>query len=361
MKFCSVGAVKYRDERKACDVLQYLFDKKTTKPTDAKTFLSILPDARSISHENNGGTLKCSPLAGYADSKLYLTNVTISPFGTDVSSTASLVPASTVKLSLDAFYMFCCVYSKQAVNPTLITTGTRSVLENGITHFDVANVTSPLRYRIKTGGVGYRMVFYPNALTGKASNTQTYSDYNLSVAQPLTYSNTSSYVSFGITYYRSTQYTTYISQVRFSFADNVNITGHNVSTPATLPAGALHQQWSALSFAGIQFFRPTKYYYYYDTQYSASGYYQDTEYVGSTPVTTENTLLPYMAWADSSSETVELGFSAVAYRDLEKSNIVIRDFGTDLTQTGSTAPNTLPTVQLVNGLNYDPLVSILNI
>lgn len=362
MKFCSVGAVKYKADRKGCDALQYLFDNTVAKPTDANSFLSIVSDARSISYEaDENGNLKCSPLAGYKDNKLYLTNVTVASFSMDSSQHPSGITDGT-KPNLDAFHMFCCVYSKQLVNQNSIQNGNRSVLYEGFTQYIKCDNYSPMRYLSKSGAPGYRMVLYPNKLSGKAANLPSYSDYSLGTAQGLTYYSSYSYTVLYRTYYRTTQYTTSLGNVRFSFggAATSRINAGVTNIASTLPVGANKITWSNSSVPGIQLFRPTKYYYYSDTQFSSSGSYQDAAYIAAAGNATETGELPYLSLAGA-DETVEFGFSAIGYRDLEKNNIVIRDFGTDLIQTGSKDPNTLPTVQMVNGLNYSALTEVYNL
>jgi hypothetical protein len=362
MKFCSVGAVKYKTERHGCDALQYLFDSTVAKPTDVNSFLNIVSDARSISYEaEETGNLKCAPLAGYKDNKLYLTNVTVAAFNMDTTANAAGVVNGT-KPNLDAFYMFCCVYSKQLLNQVSIQNGQRSMLYEGYTQYIKCDNYSPMRYLSKTGASGYRMVLYPNKLNGKATNLPAYSDYNLGIAQGLTYYNSYSYEVLYRTYYRTTQYVTYLGNVRFSFggASTSGINYGVANIASTLPIGANKITWSNVSVPGIQLFRPTKYYYYNDTQYSSTSYYNDAAYIVAAGNVTETSELPYLS-LEGTDETVELAFSAVGYRDLEKNNIVIRDFGTDLIQTGSKDPNTLPTVQLIRALDYAPLISVYNI
>lgn len=363
MKFCCVGAVKYKSERHGCDALQYMFDSTISKPTDINSFLNIVSDARTISHtvDDATGSLSCSPLAGYKNNKLYLAAINVASYSLDTSANGAGVMNGT-KPNLDAFYMFCCVYSKQVVNQSSIQNGTRSMLYEGFTYYDKCDSYSPLRYLTKTGAIGYRMVLYPNRLSGKGSALSSYSDYNNVAAQGTTYSNTTSYTNFGITYYRTTQYTTVLGNVRFSFggASTAGLNGSSLSVAATLPVGANKITWSNSSVPGIQIYRPTRYYYYYDTQFSPSGSYQDLPYQTTTANTTEVDGLPYISLAGT-DETVDLSFSAIGYRDIEKNNIVIRDFGTDLIQTGSKDPNTIPTVQLVRALDYAPLVSVYNI
>jgi len=365
MKFCSVGAVKYKADRQGCDALQYLFDSTVVKPTDVNSFLNIVSDARSISYEaDENGNLKCSPLAGYKDNKLYLTNVTVAAYSIMDNSQHASGIANGTKPNLDAFYMFCCVYSKQLVNHNSIQNGNRSLLYEGFTQYTKCDPYSPMRYLSKSGAPGYRMVLYPNKLNGKAANLLSYSDYDLSVAQDLTYYYSYSYTVIYRSYTRTTRYTTSIGNVRFSFGgaatSGINAGSEN-SIAATLPAGANKIAWSNSSVPGIQIFRPTKYYYYYDSAYSgASGSYQDAAYIAAPTVATETGELPYLSLAGT-DETVELGFSAVGYRDVEKNNIVIRDFGTDLIQTGSKVPNTLPTVQMVSGINYSALTEVYNL
>lgn len=365
MKFCSVGAVKYKTERHGCDALQYMFDSTISKPTNAKTFLDILPDVRTISHavDDATGNLSCAPLAGYKDSKLYLTNVIVPSFSVDNTAQAYLIPATGTKPNLDAFYMFCCVYSKQLVNQNSLVNGNRSMMYEGFTNYaQCLSGVSPIRYPTKTGALGYRMVFYPNSLAGKSATLPTYSDYTLSAAQGLTYDYSYSYYSGGLTYYRTTRYTTYLATNQFTFggATTISYKGVAQNPGATLPTGANKISWSVNSTPGIQLFRPSRYYYYYDTQYTASGSYQEGDYIASSVTTTESSVLPYLNLAGT-DETIDLSFSAIGYRDLEKDNIVIRDFGTDLIQTGSKDPNTFPTVQLVSALDYAPLVSVYNI
>lgn len=363
MKFCCVGAVKYKSERHGCDALQYMFDSTIAKPSDVNSFLNIVSDARTISHavDDSTGNLSCAPLAGYKNNKLYLAAINVSSYSLDTSANGAGVTNGT-KPNLDAFYMFCCVYSKQLVNQTSIQNGTRSMLYEGFTHYDKCDAYSPMRYLTKTGTIGYRMVLYPNRLSGKGNTLPSYSDYTNGIAQGTTYSNTTSYTNFGITYYRTTQYTTVLGNVRFSFggASTSGINGSALSVATTLPVGANKLTWSNSSVPGIQIYRPTRYYYYYDTQFSASGSYQDSPYQTTSANTVEVDGLPYISLAGT-DETVDLSFSAIGYRDLEKNNIVIRDFGTDLIQTGSKDPNTLPTVQLIRALDYAPLISVYNI
>lgn len=362
MKFCSVGAVKYKTERQGCDALQYLFDSTVAKPTDVNSFLNIVSDARSISYEaDENGNLKCSPLAGYKDNKLYLTNITVASYDMDVNSQVPGILSAT-KPNLDAFYMFCCVYSKQSLNQNSMQSGNRSVLQDGVTKYSKCDAASPLRYLTESGALGYRMVLYPNKLNGKAANLSAYSDYNLSEAQTLTYSNTTYYTNIFTQYSRTTRYSTYLGNVRYSFGSSTtSLYGSYLSVGSTLPVNANSIAWSSNSLPGIQFFRPTRYYYYFDSIRSgATSYYMDGGYIGNIVNATETSELPYLSLAGT-DETVELGFSAVGYRDIEKNNIVIRDFGTDLIQTGSKDPNTLPTVQMVNGLNYSALTEVYNL
>lgn len=349
MKFCSVGAAKYKIERSGCNSIQYLFDTKTKKPTDAQSFLDIINDARSISVDITDKVLTCSAMAGFKDNKLFLTSITVGPrtFESSANAAGIINVADTPNL----FYQFCCVKTFQSTNNNT-TNGDRTYLDIDTIKLDTPPLKySPLAFYTKNNIQGYKMVLYPNRLKSYASNLSTKMGYSTSNAQTLSSYSQSSYEYFINPYagwrtaYRTTQYVTYIGNVRFDLGTKKAYAAGIACS--SIPAGTVYLNFSSASIAGIQLVCPNKLYSYYDSGSGASSSYYQAGMVVANNITTISELVktPYIELSGV-NETVDLGFSVIGYRDIDKDNIVIRDFSTDLTQTATGIPGEYPQVIL---------------
>jgi len=356
MKFCSVGALKYKNERAACDSIQYLFDKNTTKPTDAQSFLDIISEARSIAVDLNGNALTCSALAGYRNNKLYLASVTVGgDRAMEVSSNAGGLNTNT--LIANMFYQFGCVKSNQQKSGT-ISSGDYSFLDADKISLSDPDPKSALAFNTKANGYGYKLALYPKRVK-TITNSDTVMDFNTSASQT-TYSYSSSTYQkqynppYGSWYTatRSYQYTTALGQLVFDTTQKKvsSLGGYSYSSMGT---GNVTVKLGAISnLPGIGLIRPSQLYNFNDSGTgSSSSYYLPAPQIIGSITATPVSKAPYVA-STGTDETVELGFSVIGYRDLDKDNIVIRDFVTDLTQSGSNLPGDYPTVTLNTPLAF---------
>jgi len=356
MKFCSVGALKYKNERAACDSIQYLFDNNTPKPTDAQSFLDIISEARSIAVDLNGSDLTCSALAGYRNNKLYLASITVGGGRTlEVSNNAGGFTTGTAIANM--FYQFGCVKSNQQKSGT-ISSGDYSFLDASIVSLSDPDKRSTVAFSTKTNGYGYKLVLYPKRVK-TITNSATVMDFNTSAAQSTSSYSSSSYQKqynppYGgwYTATRSYQYTTALGQLLFDTTQKKvsSLGGYSYSS---IGAGNVTVKFGEISnVPGIGLIRPSQLYNFNDSGTgSSSSYYIGSPEIIGTVTATPISKAPYVE-SNGTDETVELGFSVIAYRDLEKDNIVIRDFVTDLTQSGSNLPGDYPTVSLNTPLPF---------
>lgn len=355
MKFCSVGALKHKNERSEADMIQFMFDKNTARPTDVASLMQILPEVRSISFDKSDNNLSCSALAGYLSNRLYLSCVNIPNFNYEANSYSLMSPVSGgSRTQQDLFYIFCCIYNGWNTVRGLSGVGTGSILDADYLKFEKTITTNPFGYRLKDNSLGSRWVFYPAKLSGKGTGLQTNVTFNMSASQ--TFSSSSSYNNGTTTTY--TSYSTYLASVSFNLAGVY--TSQAVANYGTVASGAQTLPLSKQSqYSCFQIIRPTRYY-SYSSGSSSSNSYSNGAYIASAATNNETTVLPFITLAGT-DETVELGFSVIATRERDKSNIFIRDFGTDLTQSGSQVPNTVPTIQLNTKISLDSLSPVLSL
>lgn len=358
MKFCSVGALKYKNERAACDSIQYLFDKNTPKPTDADSFLKIIQEARSIAVDLNGTALTCSALSGFRNNKLYLTSANVAgDRGMETSANAEGVVTNTAAPNM--FYQFGCVKSNQQKSSSL-SSGDYSFLDASKISLSDPDPKSVFAFGTKVGGYGYKLVLYPARVKTLSPNSETVMDFSTSAAQnTYTFSQTSYQYQANPPYggwytgYRRYEYTTALGQMLFDPALK-KVYAYGGYRYTSVAAGSQTIKLASISTTpGICMIRPSRYYQYSDTGSGASYspyYLANPELVGSVTATPVSKT-PYKVQTGT-DETVELSFSVIGYRDLDKDNIVIRDFVTDLTQSGSNLPGDYPTVTLNTPLAF---------
>lgn len=364
MKFCSVGAVKYKKERDGADAIQYLFDGTIQKPTDIQTFLNIIQDARSISTELNGSALTCCAMAGQLNSRLYLASINV--YGSrgmeNTSYPAGVTNGAAVS---NMFYEFGCVKSNQQKTLSLTTTDYSFLDPDKVTLGD-PDLRSPVAFSDKTNTYGYRLALYPSRLTSMASNLVTKMGFNLSAAQTLYSYTQNSYQYYvdpytgWVTRYRTYRYTTYVAAMRFNPVDNKVYQAGSYSY-SSIAAGNQTVNLNSVSIAGIGIIRSTQLYQYSDTGSGASSSsYQNNPQVSNVVTATQTIKAPYIDVAGT-DELIDLSFSVIGYRDLEKDNIVIRDFTTDLTHAESTYPGNSPNVTLNTSITLGKLNPVMSL
>ncbi|AXG67456.1 hypothetical protein JA33_082 [Dickeya phage vB_DsoM_JA33] len=343
MKFCSVGTVITQRELKESESIQYLFDANTPKPSDIASVINILPNARSISFDiDPDKNLNCSPLAGVYGARLYLTYMNIKDLPLETQSTLTF-PTTFSRTTLDLFKLFCLAPSLWESGSNF-STSTQGILKKGdIGYGGIKN--TPYRYYVGDGSVlATQMVLMPTRLT--QNNLKATQPVDLSVAQNYTYSY-SSYNSFGRWEYTRV-YTSYLNQLKVSMDGNCKATATAIS-PSVV--GTTNFSRTTESSPGIYLVRSSYQEYYY-TPYSSSYSYRLPEYTSANAVAKNLTALPFVASSEP-DENVSLGFGISATRRKDEIRLVVRDFISDLLQSGSDLPNTVPTVTVKEVENFE--------